>query len=205
MNDFDRKAAEWDMNPMHRDRSVAIANEIIKLIPLSKDMRALEYGAGTGITGLLLKDYLKEIVLMDSSSEMVRIIDDKIKVSKVKNLKALNFNLETDEYKDGKFDLIFSLMVLHHIDDTDDIIKKFYRLLNRKSYLVIADIHEEDGSFHGDGFKGHKGFNTDSLTSILSNNGFSDVIHRTCFIIDRKISEDNIKQFKVFIMVAKRN
>jgi ubiquinone/menaquinone biosynthesis C-methylase UbiE len=205
MNDFDNKAVEWDMNPMHRNRAEAIANEIRKLIPLNKNMRALEYGAGTGITSFLLKDTLREIVLMDSSSEMVRVTNDKIKASKVKNIEALYFNLETDEFKAGKFDLIYTQMVLHHIDDTDNIIKKFYKLLNPSSYLVIADLYEEDGSFHGDGFTGHNGFNPDSLTAILINNGFSDISHRSCFVIDRKISEDNSKQFEVFVMVAKRD
>jgi tRNA (cmo5U34)-methyltransferase len=204
MNDFDLKAAEWDLNPMHLDRSLAIAKEIIKLVPLDKNMRALEYGAGTGITSVVLKDYLKEIVLMDNSVEMVRVTNDKIKSSEVKNLKALYFNLETDEYKEDKFDLIFTQMVLHHIIDTDNIINKFYRLLKPESYLVIADLYEEDGSFHGDGFDGHKGFNTDSLAEILRNNRFSDIIHKTCFVIDRKISDNEFKQFKVFIMVAKR-
>ena len=205
MNDFDNKAAEWDLNPMHLDRSLAIAKEIIKLVPLDKDMRALEYGAGTGITSFMLKDYVKEIVLMDNSVEMVRVTNDKIRSSKARNLKALNFNLETDEYKDDKFDLIFTQMVLHHIIDTDNIIKKFYRLLKPGSYLVIADLYEEDGSFHGNGFNGYKGFNTDSLAAILRNNRFSDIFHSTCFVINRKISENELKQFKVFIMTAKRD
>lgn len=204
MNDFDNKAAEWDMNSMHWDRSKAIANEIIKLIPLNKEMRALEYGAGTGITAFLLHDYLKEIVLMDNSAEMVRVINEKIIKSEVKNLTALNFNLEMDDYKDGKFDLIFTQMVLHHINDIDKIISTFYNLLNLESYLVIADLYEEDGSFHGDGFTGHTGFNMDSLSGILRKNCFSDVFHETCFVIDRKISETESKKFEVFIMIAKK-
>jgi hypothetical protein len=40
MNEFDIKAAGWDSNPMHWDRSEAIAKEIIKLIPLKKEMTA---------------------------------------------------------------------------------------------------------------------------------------------------------------------
>jgi tRNA (cmo5U34)-methyltransferase len=88
MNEFDIKAAEWDKNPMHWDRSYAIAKEIIKLIPLKKEMTALEYGAGTGVTSFMLKDYLKEITLMDNSSEMVRIMNEKIETTKVKNLKV---------------------------------------------------------------------------------------------------------------------
>jgi tRNA (cmo5U34)-methyltransferase len=204
MNEFDSKASEWDKNPMHWDRSEAIANEIKKLVPLKKEMTALEFGAGTGITSFLLKDYLKEITLIDNSQEMVKVINEKIKSSKVKNLKTLNFNLETDEYKEGKFDLIFTQMVLHHVNDIEKIINIFYRLLNSNGHLVIADLYEEDGSFHGEGFTGHKGFNMDSLSVILLKNRFSEISHKTCFVIDRKISETESKQFDVFIMTAKR-
>ncbi len=204
MNEFDIKAAEWDNNPMHWDRSAAIAKEIIKIIPLKKNMTALEYGAGTGITSFLLRDYLKEITLMDNSTEMIRVINEKIRSSKVKNFKTLNFNLEDGEYKDGKFDLIFTQMVLHHVNDIDNIIKMFHRLLNAGGYLAIADLYEEDGSFHGDGFTGHKGFNMDNLSGILKKNGFSGVSHRKCFVIERKISESETKLYEVFLMTAKR-
>ena len=204
MNDFDIKAAEWDKNPMHWNRSEAIAKEITKLIPLRKEMIALEYGAGTRITSFILKDHLREITLMDNSSEMVKVMNEKIESSQAKNLKTLNFNLEIDEYKDGKFDLIFTQMVLHHVIDIDRIIKKFHQLLNPHSYLAIADLKEEDGSFHGEGFIGHRGFNIDSLSDILRRNRFSDISHKTCFVIDRKISETESKQFEVFILVAKR-
>ena len=158
MNDFDLKASEWDQNPMHWNRSEAIAKEIINLIPLKKEMTALEFGAGTGITSFILKDHLKEITLMDNSSEMVRVMNEKIKSYKVKNLKTLNFNLETEEYKGRKFDLIFTQMVLHHVIDIERIIDRFFQLLNPNGYLAIADLYEEDGSFHGDGFTGHRGF-----------------------------------------------
>lgn len=204
MNEFDIKAAEWDNNPMHWDRSAAIAKEIIKIIPLKKNMTAMEYGAGTGITSFLLRDYLKEITLMDNSTEMIRVINEKIRSSKVKNFKTLNFNLEDGEYKDGKFDLIFTQMVLHHVNDIDNIIKMFHRLLNAGGYLAIADLYEEDGSFHGDGFTGHKGFNMDNLSGILKKNGFSGVSHRKCFVIERKISESETKLYEVFLMTAKR-
>ena len=205
MNEFDIKAAEWDNNPMHWERSEAIVKEIIKLIPLSNKMTALEYGAGTGIGSFLLKDYLKKITLMDNSSEMVKIINEKIRSSKVKNLRALNFNLETDVYSEGRFDFIFTQMVLHHVNDIERIIYTFHTLLNPKGYLAIADLYEEDGSFHGDGFTGHKGFNIDSLSEILRENRFSDIIHKTCFVINRKISESETKQYEVFIITAKRN
>ena len=149
-NEFDIIAAEWDKDPMHWDRSETITDLIKKLIPLTRQMTALEYGAGTGIASFLLKDYLKEITLMDSSSEMVRIIDEKIKTTKAKNLKTLNFDLEHADYKGERFDLIFTQMVLHHVTDLENIISKFYNLVNPGGYLAIADLYPEDGSFHGE-------------------------------------------------------
>src|SRR5512140_2215849 len=122
INEFDIKAAEWDKNPMHWDRSVAITDQIRKLIPLKKWMIALEFGAGTGIASFLLKDYLKEITLMDSSPEMVKVMNEKIKTANVENLKTLNFDLELSDYSEGKFDLIFTQMVLHHVTNIENIV-----------------------------------------------------------------------------------
>jgi hypothetical protein len=54
MNEFDIKAADWEKNPMHWERSDAIVDEIIKRIPLNRNMTALACGAGTGIASFLL-------------------------------------------------------------------------------------------------------------------------------------------------------
>jgi len=202
MNEFDLKAAEWDKNQMHWDRSEAIAKEIIKLIPLRKEMTGLEFGAGTGILSFLLKDYLREITMIDNSEEMVKIIEGKIETTKVKNLKALNFDLEDSDYKVGKFDLIFTQMVLHHVTDIENIMKKFHYLLNPGGYLAIADLYPEDGSFHGEGFTGHKGFNIEILSNTIRNQGFTNVSHRKCFVIKRKISNTETKEFDVFLLIA---
>jgi tRNA (cmo5U34)-methyltransferase len=202
MNEFDLKAATWDQNPIIWERAGAIANEIKRIIPLKKEMTALEFGAGTGVTSFILKDSLKEIVLMDNSTEMVKIMNDKIKTSGVKNLKALNFNLEESDFKEGKFDLIFNQMVLHHIADIENIITKFFNLLSPGGYLAIADLYTEDGSFHGKGFTGHKGFDPEKLSAILLKSGFRKTSHHQCFVINKKISDFETKQFAVFLITS---
>lgn len=202
MTEFDIKAAEWDKNPMHWDRSEVISNQIKKLIPLSKKMVALEYGAGTGIASFLLKDYLKEITLMDNSSEMVRIINEKIRSAKVRNLKTLNFDLEHEDYKGENFDLIFTQMVFHHVTDIEKIINKFYNLLNPGGHLAIADLYPEDGSFHGKGFTGHNGFDPAELSKLLSKAGFLNISHRKCYVIDRQVSDTETKHYDIFLLIA---
>src|SRR5665648_60392 len=199
-SEFDGKAAEWDKNPMHWDRSVAITDQMKRIIPLNKQMTALEFGAGTGIASFLLKDHLKEITLMDSSSEMIKVMNEKIRASSVKNLKTVNCDLEYQDYKGEKFDLIFTQMVLHHVADIQNIIKKFYDLLNPEGYLAIADLYPEDGSFHGPDFKGHLGFDAGNLSNLISGQGFLNVSHRKCFVIERKTAENKTQPFEVFLM-----
>ena len=205
MNEFDIKAAEWDKDPMHWDRSATVANEIEKRIPLTKEMIALEYGAGTGITSFLLKDHLKEIILMDNSTEMVKVMNQKIESSQVKNLKVLFFDLEHYDYEAGKFDLIFTQMVLHHVSDVENLTGRFHRLLNPGGHLAIADLYREDGSFHGSGFTGHNGFNIEELSALIGNQGFLNINHNKCFSINKKISITETKQFDVFLLTANRS
>jgi len=203
--EFDIKAQEWDNNPMHWDRSAAVADRIKELIPLKKEMTAMEFGAGTGITSFLLKDYLKEITMMDSSSGMVRVMNEKIKKTDAKNLRALNLDLENSDYMEAKFDFIFTQMALHHINDIRNILRKFHDLLNPGGYIAIADLYPEDGSFHGDGFTGHKGFDIEVLSSQVKEQGFAGIKHRKCFVMTKKISDTEIKHFEIFLLVARRN
>jgi tRNA (cmo5U34)-methyltransferase len=203
MNEFDSKAAEWDNNSMHWDRSLAITNQIKKRIPLEKQMIGLEYGAGTGIASFMLKDYLKEITLMDNSSEMVKVIHQKIASSKSKNLKPLLFDLEHGDYHAGKFDFIFSQMVLHHVSDIRQLFHKFYQLLHSGGYLAIADLYTEDGSFHGEEFTGHKGFNVEVLQDEMMAAGFKQVVAQPCYTIKKTVN-NILREYPIFLMTSRK-
>lgn len=204
MNEFDIKAAGWDLNPMHWDRSVAIVKELLMQVPVNKNMTALEFGAGTGITSFLLKDHLKEITMLDSSAEMVKVMHEKVKAADTQNLKPLLFDLEEEEWTGEKFDLLITQMVLHHVVDLGNIFSKFYKIINPGGYLAIADLCPEDGSFHGEGFTGHKGFDIDTLADRLRNHGFGNISARKCFEIKKEISKGGFRKFEVFLLIAYR-
>jgi ubiquinone/menaquinone biosynthesis C-methylase UbiE len=204
MNEFDAKALNWDNNPIHWDRSKAIAEEMRKVFPFRLGTKALEFGAGTGILSFMLKDYFDEITLMDSSPEMVRIINEKIEVAGVKNFKPLLFDLEHNEYTGNRFDLIFTQMVLHHVSDIELIIDRFFKMLSPGGNLAIADLYPEDGSFHGDGFKGHLGFDVEALAATIGESHFINISHRQCYVINREMPGQKDLQFPVFLLTANR-
>jgi len=204
MESFDSRAKSWDDNPMHLDRSMAIAEKMRSNIRLHKKMSALEYGAGTGILSFLLKDELHDITMMDNSREMVNVMNDKIKSTGSGNLHAIFCNLETATDADKTYDLIFLQMVLHHVEKVNDLLTLFNGLLNNSGTLAIADLYTEDGSFHGKEFTGHKGFDVEALSDMLSKIGFKNIRHQQCYSLKKIIDAGESKEFPIFLLLAEK-
>ena len=204
MSDFDQKAKEWDKNQMHLERTVAVANRLKDMVNITPNMKAMEFGAGTGLLSFYLKDRFSEISLMDSSREMLKMAEQKIESGDHLKFKTLLFNLEMEEYTGDPFDIIYSQMVLHHIRDIGAILKKFFHLLTPGGILAIADLYSEDGSFHDGDTNVHPGFEPEKLTSILLQQGFQDTAVSPCFIIRKEISAEKIKEYPVFLLTAKK-
>jgi tRNA (cmo5U34)-methyltransferase len=204
MNEFDQKARDWDKNKMHLERTIAIAGLLQKLIQDKPAMKAMEFGAGTGLLSFYLKDSFSEITLMDSSREMLKMAEQKMEAGDSSRIKTLFLNLEKDEYSGDPFDIIYSQMVLHHIRDIDAIVRKFFQLLNPGGILAIADLYQEDGSFHDGNMDVHKGFDPENFTSILLQQDFHDIQIAPCFVIQKEITADKIREYPVFLMTAHR-
>ena len=204
MNEFDIKASGWDENPIHHARSEAIAKEMLRLLPIKKEMSAMEFGAGTGILSFMLKDFFNDIILLDSSTEMVKVANKKIDAAGIKNMKTIVFDLEHETYSGKPLDMIFTQMALHHVNDIEKLFGKFHKILNPNGFIAIADLYSEDGSFHEEGFSGHKGFNIEDLTLTLNKCNFQVSSVEQCFVINRIISEEVTNQYPVFLLIANR-
>jgi tRNA (cmo5U34)-methyltransferase len=184
MSEFDAFARAWDNDIMHMDRSIAIAAELENRLPANRLLRALEYGSGTGILSFLMKDKFSEIILMDSSKEMIRVCEEKAAHFRASHIKPLWLDLEKQDFE-GKFDIIYSQMVMHHVNNMDLILNKFNTLLHPGGILAIADLYPEDGSFHGPDAKVHQGFDPVELIKTLKEKGFNHAEYKTCFVIKR--------------------
>jgi tRNA (cmo5U34)-methyltransferase len=201
MSEFDAKARDWDKNQRYFDRSEAVANVLLQMIPVLPGMKALEYGSGTALLSFALKDKFFEITLMDNSKEMTQVTTEKIAEQQVKNMKPLFFDLEHEEFI-GKFNIIYSQMVMHHVNDIDAMLAKFYGLLNPGGYLAVADLYSEDGSFHGEGFNGHLGFDVNSLGEQMKIIGFKGIKHQQSYIITRTEEDGTVKEFPIFLLTG---
>lgn len=202
MSEFDQKAQDWDKNKMHLERTIAVAGQLQKMVTFKPSMKAMEFGAGTGLLSFYLKDWFSEITLMDSSREMLKMAKKKMETGDHSKFRTLFLNLEMEDYRGDPFDIVYSQMVLHHVRDIDAIIRKFYHLLNPKGILAIADLYQEDGSFHDGNMDVHKGFDPEKLLAILLQQGLHDSKIAPSFVIRKEVSPAIIKEYPVFLMTA---
>jgi len=200
--DFDARAATWDDDPAKVERAQAVADEIVRRVPLARTMRALEYGCGTGLLSFMLRPRLGDITLADVSDGMLAVAARKIAAANDASMRAVKLDLLSDPVPEPRFDLVFSLMTLHHIPDTAAILGRFRAALGEPGILCIADLDAEDGSFHGAGFDGHLGFDRTELAAKARRAGFATVEFSTAYVMTKPVGGEQ-RTFPIFLMVAR--
>ena len=184
-NSFDERAATWDDDPAKVERARTVAGVISGAIPLDRSMRMLEYGAGTGLVTQALQESIGPVTLADTSKGMREVIQDKIDAGSITNARVWDLDLATQPAPDERFDLIVTVLTLHHISNVHPVLAGFAELLEEGGHLCVVDLDEEDGSFHGADFEGHHGFQRSRMSTHLADVGFTEIAFHDCGDIDR--------------------
>lgn len=200
MNTFDERARTWD-TPDRQARSEAVAAIIRQHVPLAPGTRAIEVGAGTGLLGLALAPDLAELVLAEPSTGMLEVAREKVVQAGLSNVTAIRFDLLADPPPRPPFDLVLSLLVLHHLEDTSRALRALADLLRPGGRLALADLDAEDGSFHGAGAEGihHHGFDRARLVDLATDAGFVAAEIRTATALEREG-----RSYPLFLLTARR-
>jgi ubiquinone/menaquinone biosynthesis C-methylase UbiE len=197
---FDDAAATWDDDPGHEARQVAVAEAIKESVDLTPGMSAVDVGAGTGRLSILLADKVGSVVVTDPSAGMVEVARERIEAAGLSDrLRAVQADLTADPL-DGAYDVVWSSMALHHVQDLDALLRSVAGLLVDGGRLAIADLEKDpDGAFHADkaDFDGHHGFGREHLADQLSRAGFADV----SFVDATTILKEG-REFGVFLCTA---
>lgn len=200
-NSFDEKAATWDDDPSHVERAEAVARAIRDSVPLDTSVRMLEYGAGTGLVSQALRDTVGPITMADSSAGMLQVIQEKITAGVISDAQIWDVDLASGPapVAEHQFDLIVTVLTLHHIPDLERVLSNLVALLADGGRLAIVDLDEEDGTFHRDGFDGHHGFDHSALTADLHRSGLTNVSFQPCHQIVR-----DGRTYPLFLALASR-
>lgn len=195
---FKEKAQDWDANEMVKGLSLGIGAAIQANLKLDNSMTVMDFGAGTGLITSQIAGRVENVVAVDVSQAML----DKLMAKEELRgkVKAQCRNILENPLSD-RFDLIVSAMAMHHVEDTDRLIACFAEHLKHNGKIALADLDQEDGSFHPADIEGvyHRGFSREALQSMLQQHGFTDIGFTTAHTVNK-----GDKSYPVFLVVASR-
>lgn len=202
--DFKGRAKSWDNDAMIK-RSEVVSNKLNEILGNQKDSSIMEYGCATGLISFNLVDKFRKLTLMDSEEEMINVVKEKIEAYETSNVFPIKIDLINETYTGEKFDIIYTSMALHHIIDTEKIVKIFYNLLNENGILCVVELDKEDGSFHINekDFNGHNGFEHEVMEKAFKNAGFSNIKSET-FFNGQKVYQEKIIPYSMFYTIGKK-
>jgi len=193
---FNEKAKTWDADDRIRQLSSAIGASILQHVTLSDKMIVMDFGAGTGLISAHVAPRVKKIVAVDVSEAMLDKLAAKPEFQG--KIQVLCRNI-IDQPLNERFDLIMSAMAMHHVQDTDKMLERFSNHLKPGAQIALADLDEEDGSFHPEGTEGvfHAGFERDAFRARLEKHGFENIR----FVTAHTVCGDE-KDFPIFLALA---
>lgn len=168
-NVFEQMAHRYDSE----DR-IELANIVLKEVKPelvnSETKTLVDYGSGTGLIGLALTDLVKSVVLVDSSKQMVEVVEAKVAQRGITNVSVLNADFIQETPFGINADIVLMSLVLLHIPETEKILRVLYEILNTGGKLIIVDFDKDETISHP---KVHNGFNHEELKQTLAKVGFT--------------------------------
>ncbi|MCP3965402.1 MAG: class I SAM-dependent methyltransferase [Lentisphaerae bacterium] len=207
MKIFDKAASNWDKNTERMRLQTVLAQAIKNNVPLSKCMRALDFGCGTGIMSFMLAESVGSIDAVDVSAGMIDELDLKLKQPGApENITGHRLVLTRDTLGKEQFELLFTVLTMHHVKDTPALIETFAHKVKTGGYVALIDLDEEDGSFHYDKTEVHHfGFRREYIRALLEANGFEDFKDYDAASRKREQPDGSFRSYPLFLITARKS
>ena len=200
---FDQVANRYD-TPDKVKRSEEFVKKLLKLIPVNKDFKVMDIGAGTGLVDTILANYVGQIYAFDLSEGMLKVFEGKIKKNNISNIKIFRKDVLSEDFPEKDFDLVITSMTFHHLDNPKEALKKIKEYLKKGGYVAIIDLEKEDGTFHSDNTDvKHFGFEKEEVENWFKELGFRDIKVITVYSIQKE-RKGKLRDYPVFLAVGKK-
>jgi 2-polyprenyl-3-methyl-5-hydroxy-6-metoxy-1,4-benzoquinol methylase len=149
---WDDFAAGWDAEPdvqQYADKAYnSWQRRVAPLIENVSEIKALDFGCGTGLLTERLAAHCHEIVAVDSSGRMIDVLDGKIAESGSGNISSLVTTIDQSSIRAhrnllSKFDLVVASSVCSFLPDFEETLFDIATIMSPDSIFVHWDWLEE--------------------------------------------------------------
>lgn len=137
---FSRAAGEWDA--LRDDLYGTTFHLEAMLAALDPSWVVADLGCGTGRTAAALAPFVRQVIAVDASAEMLRAARERL--GAVANVDVRDGALEAVPVADASVDLALLVLVLHHLGDPALVLREARRILAPGGRLLAIDMQPHD-------------------------------------------------------------
>lgn len=199
---FDSIAEEWDeIRKKYFDddvRNIAIERSDIKN---KKGLVVADIGTGSGFMALELSKYAREVIGIDVSDEMLKRAKQTADGIGIDNIIFIKGNMENIPVIDNSVDIVFSNMVLHHVENPFKGIVEIHRVLKPGGKLIITDVMKHNNEWaRFEMYDRWLGFNIEDVKKWFIRSNFHEVsVNDTGLFATAKSSKGEIAKAGIFM------
>ena len=150
---------------------------LVKQIGTKGTEHALEVAAGTCICGRALAPFVKDMICLDLTEEMLAQGKKLAEESRIKNIYFQTGNAEELPYESETFDLVITRLSFHHFDDPQKPFQEMKRVMKKGGKLVVWDMEAAEETLRTVDDKIEK-MRDPSHTRILSRDEFEKMFEK---------------------------
>jgi excisionase family DNA binding protein len=138
---FNEVAPDWEeLRRNYYDES--IKSQLTALDIFDPQMILMDLGTGNGYLARFAAPFVKKVLAVDISGEMLKELRKKARSEGLKNIETIESDGREVPVADGSAGLICANMYLHHIEQPEQAIGEIYRILEPQGTVFLADILE---------------------------------------------------------------
>ncbi|MDO5736321.1 MAG: class I SAM-dependent methyltransferase [Propionibacteriaceae bacterium] len=209
MSIFDGLAETWDDKPDRAERTATVAERLRSALDFTGIESGLEYGCGTGQLSFALAEQLPHCLLVDTSVEMLKAAERGIVERNLPwDTERRNFATRAVDHPVAITDVIFSLQVLHHVDDLPTTLENMAKALRPGGQVALIDLPKGSSGFHHGSAHSHDdnphldGLDNNELEQVMGEAGFTDITWHEDIALKRT-EEDGTTEYTLFLVTAK--
>lgn len=140
---FGKNASNYRYSSVHNDP--VDLDRMVKLLNPQLEDKVLDVATGAGHTAIKIAGYIKKVVAIDITREMLSQAKKQSDEKGIDNIEFCIEDVHNMKFADNTFDIVASRLAAHHFSNIKNALKEMCRVLKPGGKLYILDCSVVDG------------------------------------------------------------